>query len=1857
MSVTVTAKKTVGFRAPYIGKTFQELAQKIIGRDGYLSGGSVSDDGSFITIEPAVFISRGIVAESLEQATGLAVPTLVAPWFLLAATPDDDPDSGVIFQVTADLTAASVGVIIAYKPSANDGWHNPLPVHAQGAFQRASEPGAESTVVPGGINVAGNITSLVLPRGQVVDPDGVRRALPRLPASSTRTLDVSTVGGTFAEVGNEFVREDLVVLRQREAYTPEVVSLFNKFAWGGTRSTWNAGASASVPHIYSKRGGNQGVDQWVVYSDGANIRATAGTTAFQPFAGVLVAVAGSTVDEVLVVGQRVADDRVILLYVHSGAVEMLSFNQATGALVDSNVVIDTQGGLCRNVRAELDHLERLHIVYEHNEGAEQQVYYTRVSIAAASFGTHQVAPKIVNTGGLTSGRDEVTPDIGVTRAGKAHIVLGSHAGPPAIGDDQNETDGFVYAVMNQNGDLESRTLYPISSSCGRQQQINYREDGSEPGFVAHDYVRIHTPRITVTVHDEVMVAMKSGPATTEILLFAPDFEDRLGFAIVNLVGAETFDALSVDITSDEMGRPLVAFTSTFGATIYGGGWILLDTVYAPSGFIDEHSRWLSQDSGFAITNGDDATLGLVRKELDIRVERGCRGEFHICGYHNADAEGEVKAFAAYGDAWEGVPHPNDVYLGRVRVPGITDPSDPILADGNSSFGVFNTRQKKMNYPFLVGKEGDFQGYASIQKAVAVANRLSGQVVIRPGDYRENFDYQWGAMQLYSGVSILGEGKPIIPWPLRFGMSTASFAGVVSGDIWTADTSTRETLWLRAGDVVVINSRTHRILQVLNPVVGSVESRFLLSKATEDGGAPTTGVQSLIAYPAGNRIENLTIEASAGDTRLSVYKSHHGIVRDVDFSGYAASNTADTISVVGSLGLLLDHLDFALAENSEIGISGGTKGLVLRGCTTKAGELVAIGIANTEERPVLVDCSRISLNLTAGRTDPVQVVGLDNGVDTGFVDGTADTFTGVGKVVKTIDGTMHLQDANTRAGAAPNGSIPLADAAAGGDILPAGEVSILGAIFANDAAADQNATDIGTNATNIGTNATNIGNNATAIGNNDTDIGNNATAIGTNATNIGNEITDRTNADAALGTQIVDYNSNHDAAGVLRGLAPSQGAGTTLNFALGEGVADGKYFSVSAGSESTATAGNTTYYYYFDADGAIQRTTVAPFAGADPFNAKCYIAQARTDAGNTTFTYIIDYRRLVNAGALRTPVIVCNPDIGDTLGNFFSLHAAVEWIERVNLQSLRPRLEIIITQLLDYTNGEDSIDISIYSASTLPGHLTIRGEGGDAGIKWGQNSTIFTSSGGPGTPAITDPEMSSLRVSNLIFQPTFASPIAAYAITYNTGWVGRICIDNVKIIHNGANAFNGLLTCSKNADLITVSDCEADCTQRAVQLTGSVKKAYVLRNTFRGEGGAAEGIRIDDDIAHCWICDNTLEPGRVAGGRVFNTAIYVDNFDRTAGPGSRYILNNTIVHDEYDDNSTNYAIYVAGSGVAANLGAAVVIAGNTIFGNYDKGIYVASSSQALTTRIVDNHVEMSSTTLDYGGIDTERPNSIIANNYVKTFGTTNNPGILITANKCMVVGNHIEADTDGRAGIYVFGNAISETVIVGNYILGAYLQGGIWIRSDSGRAIGVNITGNMIHCSASGSCIKLQDTEEVTIAGNTLIGDDAGCISVDDGSRRFLITGNTLKANGTATSDLPIAISGDFGVLTGNMIAWPDCVGTTNGAVYVTSTSTDVVVTGNLIEAETSADYDAAGVGSKGMVTDGIRTCIVGNIIANRGESASRATLDVQGTLHCVLGNILLNPNVSATHLVNGTGATSEWGTGNTTATTGANKQA
>lgn len=994
MSVTVSAKKTVGFRSPYISDTFQELTSKIIGRDGYISGGSISDAGSVIRVGPIVFTQNGIIAETEVTSSNITVPTGPEPWFVIAAVPDDDPLTGVVLSITKDLTSASNGVVIAFKSSGS--WQNPPSVDIRGASQNYSEAGVESGAQPRfTLDGSDNMDEFILNRGRIVDPDGVRRDLPKVSPSSAKNFGVTPVRAHASKS-----RTDHIVLRQRESHSPETKHLIGPLVDDGTYASITK--TGTRQGYYAKRGGSND-EQWFAYGDGSDLRVMGGP-AGGGFSDAVLLVAATTVGEVWIAGQRSSDDAIILLYTDGILLRMASFNAVTGVIVDSPVTIDIDGNACNHVRAEIDTAEQIHIVYERNDGGSptQQIYYTRRSIAASSFADAAITHRIIH--GSNTGKNDVYPDIDVDRHGNAHIVYTTGVSTNLYGD-------LVYAVFDSSGNLTTDRTYLTGSSVGVQASAT-----DDIGFISTIYGSFHKARITVTDFDEVFCALTAGlvaGTTDSVLLFSPGFNDRIGFPIVN-VGGDSLDLLqygpySIDIVSNELGEIRIAYAISVIAVNLLIVEIGINSVFAENGLLTNSITRESfiYDIFVSYIAGTD--------EDDLILRRGTVGDIrlsHRINTGNVSKQYEIGTLDYGSDSITADRHKKDLYLASYDVAADASGNIP-----EETLRVHNVRQKKMNYPFLVGIDGDFQGFNSVYEAVRKANVNGGEIVVRKGDYRST-----STVALASGVTLRGEGQVVFD-----GLSFSIGNSLSSYPVYNIDANIVERIdsfgaALKAGDVVdMATSGFHRILAVLPPK-GIYRGRLLLD-ASSPGDVAPSGV-TLIPYPSGNKIENIAILGTFATPRINVYKSYQAVISGISMFGVYTGGANSCIRVDGAHHPLIDNIDFtklagAGSPDVAIALENNFRPIV-RAIRSTAGAVDTIDIRVSNDTPSASDCSGVLLeDLAAGvRTTPLMASNIFDGDTTGLAPDT-DIWTGVGSLIKAPPNeSLAFQDENTVAASGP-----------------------------------------------------------------------------------------------------------------------------------------------------------------------------------------------------------------------------------------------------------------------------------------------------------------------------------------------------------------------------------------------------------------------------------------------------------------------------------------------------------------------------------------------------------------------------------------------------------------------------------------------------------------------------------------------------------------------------------------------------------------------------------------------------------------------------------------------------------------------
>jgi hypothetical protein len=1026
MSATVTALKTVSGQSPYIGDTFQELAQKIVGRDGYLAGGAITDSGSDVIIGPVVFIQNGLVVETQVDSAAIAYLGSAEPWFIVASTPDDDPVTGTVFSLTADLVSAASGTIIAFK--VNGTWQNPRGVGVVGASQGAPEVGIEDGFEHRlGVDGSGDLNQLDLEVGRLVDPDDVRRDLVPEVGESAKAASVMPF-----LAHEEYTREDHVVLRQRESYSPELMVLRGATYPAGVTFNPSLLIAASIGgyrgHYYGRPNGTLG-QQWWAWPDGTDLYIKGGPAGEAFGATVLVSVGGAK-SYPWIVGQRASDDAVVVLYLDgTSALNLVSFNAATGAVVDGPVTIDNQANTIVRPMGVLDAQETMHFVFEHDEltSPSQQIYYGKVGIVSATFGTEALAPRIVD-GPTSTGKNDTWPTVAVDRHGVAHVAY-------ITGTGTNEYGDFVYAVIDPTGITESVSTHLVASSAS--------EDDGSSGFVTKACDDFRRPAIVVTPHDEVYAALLATTTATgnvdAILLFSPGFQERLGYPLIEVTQPPGPDNNCIAMTATDQGA--LAILAIGGVTPFlEGDIIVLDSVIAPNGRLGDTVRYTNSflPPSPGVETFPSVSIGPVGEVVTSRTQSG-----------NFTAVRENLLQTSY---FKITPHPKDVYLKTYMVLGAAGGAGEIpVEDGDvgSAFEIFNTRPKKMNYPILVGDKGDYQGFAGLIEAQIAARRIGGEIILRPGRHV----IKW-PITLYGGMRLRGEGMAYIDADVlpvasnsavRVGSSILSAAVTLTGNLLESPTS---FYGIKPGDQMIGGSGYHTVLKVFDSTP-TFPTRVLLDNMS-DGTAPT-GV-NWYWLPAGIVVENLIINAgTTGATSVDVihmYSSYMARISNIKFMGEHTNVTTPNVGALIAFEErnympLVDNIDLMEFEAPEdhysIGFYGSSSGAwtpTVRNVRMKdGGPKIFIGAGCYS--PMLShihgdysDPSKELIYFESGRTDPAYINNC-HGRLSGF--GGDYLVTGVGRKIRQPqltnaddDESIGFEDGCTRQGTIGDDMIKLAN---------------------------------------------------------------------------------------------------------------------------------------------------------------------------------------------------------------------------------------------------------------------------------------------------------------------------------------------------------------------------------------------------------------------------------------------------------------------------------------------------------------------------------------------------------------------------------------------------------------------------------------------------------------------------------------------------------------------------------------------------------------------------------------------------------------------------------------------------------------
>lgn len=1062
---TTTATKTVSYKSPFTGRTFQHLTELLVGRDGYISGAECEDDGVEITLQAFTFVQRGIIAEAL--GADITIPAelidggaLIEPAFIIASVVDDNPASGVVVTVTGSLESASTATIVAFK--SGGAWQTPVPVHIPGAFELAREPGLETGGAAAQAAAGGYITDIDLERGQIVDADGVRRVLSKTTASSAQAFNLapSRPDATWA-------RTDHVVRRKVDDTVSEIVHLQGPLRGGDAAVGLQTGGGVIRCHYHGKRGGSYN-EEWYAWAAGgppSNLRIQGGP-AGGGFAAATLLVGNGTITHVQLVGQRSTDDAVILVYIDNGnELRMVSFDPGTGAVVDAAVDLNVDAGVKSYLRVAKAADDSFHVVYRRQEGGNGEIYYARYSFAAASFGTAAVSDRYVT--GLAEGQISLWPDVAVDRLGRPHVCWVTGA---------TGTDGSLrYVVLETDGDLlEDNYGDPATGVGVTSDDVLDDPDAGATGFTAEAFDAFSCTNITITPHDEVYIAMlgeatADSPLIEHLLLYSPSFKASTGFPILSVANADGMLSSSLlttagplrscDIVAGELGHIEIGVIGVSGANTRHL-LFTLNTQPFRNGRFERRDLLLAEDPlTVADTGGFD----------DLRIERGRAGDVVMCSRSGSGGaitsrfmrRGGLRPDTLIADTIvHGLQlelHPRDVPLLQwevgpdADVTTETDGGAPLEADG--VFELSHVRPKRMNYPFLVGDRGDFQGYNSIRQALEHAGRMGGgKVVVRSGAHRIAAEIVGNYLTVGGGVSLIGEDNAILHFTSNIGIIASGSNRVVISDVLTGNVLAVDgpgELVLgngyipRVGDVVDLadgGSGFHTLRAIL-PRSGDTW-RFLLDD--NEAGAPALGASTYF-FAAGTHIENLTLRADlshashfhllpaglymptirniriegsmvAGATEAAVYINacHKPVVENIDFRGLDCDEGLFAFRVAGN------------GEHSREGYG------MFRGIRLVDGKGV-IRILDSADRPTFQDCggdgsddTKVVWDIEAGRTTPIYMVNC-----VGRAQGDVDfLFTGVAKTLRVPEdvGALAFEDDNTRGAAITDDAIKLSAAA-------------------------------------------------------------------------------------------------------------------------------------------------------------------------------------------------------------------------------------------------------------------------------------------------------------------------------------------------------------------------------------------------------------------------------------------------------------------------------------------------------------------------------------------------------------------------------------------------------------------------------------------------------------------------------------------------------------------------------------------------------------------------------------------------------------------------------------------------------------
>lgn len=990
--------KTVSFRSPYIGRTFQRLTQLIQGSDGYLAGGLVTDNGVNVTVGAFSFAQFGVVVEEAD-ATVLPVPTVPEPWFVLAATPDDEPESGVTVVATGDIAQLLDGdVLIAYK--SNGAWKNPRSisidaVRRQTAVESGAEEGFQPFPVTTGADPA-SITDIRLSRGLVVDPHGSRRELENPAEDPVAAFGAEGLGLVRDGVGVGLFRSDYAVLRQNEDGTGSIVHVYGNAQGQGGAIGDNPldeyeqvpatvlSATGTLPSSFGRRGDRS---HWHCWGDGNQLK----INGFHQTGGAIASTtvltgSGSAVHSVAIAGQNSDNDLIVVYSDTSGTQDVLQVvrvNPSTGAIVGSASGIATSedpGGFVRT-KAVMGPGDVIHIVTQEDlsrVAPDQVVRYFKISAAAATFGT-----SAGTTPDLDLGTNDTYPSIGLDRRGHAHIAY-------TRGSGGNEYGELRYVEIDELG-VVART---ISATIFAGNADPYAPGGVDT--VSFDYVL--KPSLVVTPHDEVYVfslGYLTAGGQTEVVVFSPTFSDRFAghhqLQLSQLFGPEASDTkTAIAAIADDHGGFIVGVSEDSLGLLFAR----LDTKIAPDGVVGRSYLEASGVAGGSMV--DSGLTGLT----DLRLASSGIGGA-LWGYLDGSTpKGRVTGQMSVGR--RPTAHPNDVYLATFEggAPPYLDLTE--ATPDEQWFRAATLRPKQGGHTIVVGDGGDYAGSLGLVHAIGEASMTGAEVVVKGGGYVSG-----RPLVVPGGMKIRGERTAKLHFHGRTSTSWLTVGQVTGGAIPCASVAGDNTIvtlgtaqdhatrFIRPGDTLITNTDAgeHKtVVQVLD------SRRVILSDSVT-----VTGLTNCTVYASNVEISGVSCTfAYQVDPNILVNNVKNGRI-DGLFRDDSTELLQTGILATYCVGTIFERLQFwDLGSSNGLQLENGFQNLV-RHCqfSDQGGDL---RVASTESKLRISDCVAIptatdDVYLIPSRAadDIVQMVNCtgkiydeDGGrVATGIADGLID----------------------------------------------------------------------------------------------------------------------------------------------------------------------------------------------------------------------------------------------------------------------------------------------------------------------------------------------------------------------------------------------------------------------------------------------------------------------------------------------------------------------------------------------------------------------------------------------------------------------------------------------------------------------------------------------------------------------------------------------------------------------------------------------------------------------------------------------------------------------------------------------------